>query len=79
MFDSSTFQGKDLIFKDSAVEIVPVGERRTYREWLGSEYIESLEGMQTSQCSGAGNKITQYSLMAIVIPLLVLCQIQSLD
>ncbi|XP_066049390.1 melanotransferrin isoform X1 [Chamaea fasciata] len=79
MFDSSTFQGKDLIFKDSAVGIVPVEERRTYREWLGNEYIESLEGMQTSQCSGAGNKITQYSLMATVIPLLILCQIQSLD
>lgn len=79
MFDSSTFQGKDLIFKDSAVEIVPVEERRTYREWLGSEYIESLEGMQTPQCSGAGSKITQYSLMATVIPLLVLCQIQGLD
>lgn len=80
MFDSSAFQGKDLIFKDSAVEIVPVEERRTYREWLGSEYIESLEGMQTPlQCSGAGNKITQYSLMATVIPLLILCQIQSLD
>ncbi|KAL9845433.1 melanotransferrin isoform 1-T1 [Geothlypis trichas] len=79
MFDSSAFQGKDLIFKDSAVEIVPVKERRTYTEWLGSEYIESLEGMQTPQCSGADNKITQYSLMAAVIPLLALCQIQGLD
>lgn len=53
MFDSSAFQGKDLIFKDSAVKIVPVEERRTYAEWLGSEYVESLEGMQTPQCSGA--------------------------
>ncbi|NXA53972.1 TRFM protein, partial [Nothocercus julius] len=58
MFDSSAFQGKDLIFKDSAVEIVPVKERRTYAEWLGSEYIESLEGMQTPLCSRAGNKTT---------------------
>ncbi|XP_072200149.1 melanotransferrin isoform X2 [Excalfactoria chinensis] len=53
MFDSSAFQGKDLIFKDSAVKIVPVEEKRTYTEWLGSEYVESLEGMQTPQCSGA--------------------------
>ncbi|KFP16702.1 Melanotransferrin, partial [Egretta garzetta] len=75
MFDSSTFQGKNLIFKDSAVEIVPVEERRTYAEWLGSEYIESLEGMQTPQCSGAGNTIRQYLLMTTVIPLLILCQI----
>ncbi|XP_064522408.1 melanotransferrin isoform X3 [Pseudopipra pipra] len=79
MFDSSTFQGKNLIFKDSAVEIVPLQEKRTYTEWLGSEYVESLEGMQTPQCSGAGNKITQYSFVAAVIPLLVLCQIQGLD
>lgn len=79
MFESSTFQGKDLIFKDSTLEIVPVEEKRTYTDWLGSEYIESLEGMQTPQCSGAGNKITQYSLMATVVPLLILCQIQGLD
>uniref|UniRef100_A0A8C3KB27 Ovotransferrin n=1 Tax=Calidris pygmaea TaxID=425635 RepID=A0A8C3KB27_9CHAR len=79
MFDSSTFQGKDLIFKDSAVEIVPVEERRTYAEWLGSEYIESLEGMQTPECAGAGNQIRQYLLMTTVIPLLTLCQIQALD
>ncbi|PKU47609.1 melanotransferrin isoform x2 [Limosa lapponica baueri] len=79
MFDSSTFQGKDLIFKDSAVQIVPVEERRTYAEWLGSEYIESLEGMQTPECAGAGNQIRQYLLMTTVIPLLTLCQIQALD
>ncbi|NWQ73712.1 TRFM protein, partial [Columbina picui] len=79
MFDSSAFQGKDLIFKDSAVAIVPVEERRTYAEWLGSEYIESLEGMQTPQCSGASNKIGQYLLMTTVIPLFILCQIQGLD
>ncbi|NXK28834.1 TRFM protein, partial [Arenaria interpres] len=79
MFDSSTFQGKDLIFKDSAVEIVPVEERRTYAEWLGSDYIESLEGMQTPECAGAGNQIRQYLLMTTVIPLLTLYQIQTLD
>ncbi|NWR88048.1 TRFM protein, partial [Furnarius figulus] len=79
MFDSSAFQGKNLIFKDSAVEIVPVQEKRTYTEWLESEYVESLEGMQTPQCSGAGSKITQYSLMATVLPLLVFCHMQGLD
>ncbi|NWH73444.1 TRFM protein, partial [Piaya cayana] len=78
MFDSSAFQGKDLIFKDSAVEIVPVKEKRTYVEWLGSEYIESLEGMQAPQCTGAGNKIRQHLYMTVV-PLLLLCLIQSLD
>lgn len=79
MFDSSAFQGKNLIFKDSTARIVPVGERRTYAEWLGSEYIDSLEGLQTPQCSGAGNKIRQYLLMTAAVPLLILCQIQGLD
>ncbi|XP_067398956.1 melanotransferrin isoform X2 [Emydura macquarii macquarii] len=51
MFDSSDFLGTDLIFKDSTVKTVPVGEKTTYAEWLGNEYIESLEGMQSPQCS----------------------------
>ncbi|NXI53829.1 TRFM protein, partial [Chloroceryle aenea] len=79
MFDSSAYQGKNLIFKDSAVEIVPVRERRTYAEWLGSEYIESLEGMQTPQCSGAGNTLRQHLLVTAVVPLLILRQIQGMD
>uniref|UniRef100_A0A8C3L3F5 Ovotransferrin n=1 Tax=Chrysolophus pictus TaxID=9089 RepID=A0A8C3L3F5_CHRPC len=79
MFDSSAFQGKDLIFKDSAVKIVPVEERRTYAEWLGSEYVESLEGMQTPQCSGAGNKLTQQRLLVITfVPFIILGQLQDL-
>ncbi|XP_074860042.1 melanotransferrin [Carettochelys insculpta] len=53
MFDSSSFLGTDLIFKDATVKIVSVGEKTTYAEWLESEYIESLEGMQLPQCSGA--------------------------
>ncbi|NXC39702.1 TRFM protein, partial [Penelope pileata] len=78
MFDSSTFQGKNLVFKDSAVEIVPVEEKRTYTEWLGSEYVESLEGMQTRQCSGAGNKLTHHHLLVTtVVPFLILCQLQG--
>ncbi|NWZ32442.1 TRFM protein, partial [Asarcornis scutulata] len=80
MFDSSTFHGKNLIFKDSAVEIVPVKERRTYKEWLESEYIESLEGMQTPQCSGSGNKmIQQHLLVTTVVLFLILYQLQDLD
>ncbi|OXB63990.1 hypothetical protein ASZ78_014754 [Callipepla squamata] len=61
MFDSSAFQGKDLIFKDATVKIVPVEERRTYTEWLGRAYVESLEGMQTPQCSGAGKVLTAFA------------------
>lgn len=54
MFSSSEFQKQDLIFKDSTVEIVPVGERRTFESWLGQPFLDSLEGLESSQCSRAG-------------------------
>ncbi|KAM8953111.1 melanotransferrin [Pelodytes ibericus] len=48
MFDSSNYDAKDLIFKDSTSKIVPVKEKTTYNKWLGMNYIESLEGLQCS-------------------------------
>uniref|UniRef100_A0A8C5RS13 Melanotransferrin n=1 Tax=Laticauda laticaudata TaxID=8630 RepID=A0A8C5RS13_LATLA len=57
MFSSSEFQKQDLIFKDSTVKIVPVGERRTFESWLGQPFLDSLEGLQSPQCSGAGKPI----------------------
>ncbi|KAL7991176.1 hypothetical protein Chor_012831 [Crotalus horridus] len=56
MFSSSEFQKQDLIFKDSTVEIVPVGERRTFESWLGQPFLDSLEGLESSQCSRAEYK-----------------------
>ncbi|XP_039197494.1 melanotransferrin-like [Crotalus tigris] len=56
MFSSSEFQKQDLIFKDSTVEIVPVGERRTFESWLGQPFLDSLEGLESSQCSRAASK-----------------------
>ncbi|XP_078522610.1 melanotransferrin [Lissotriton helveticus] len=49
MFSSIEYGGKDLIFKDATERIVAVGDKDTYTEWLGKEYIDSLEGMQ---CNG---------------------------
>ncbi|XP_015284559.1 PREDICTED: melanotransferrin-like [Gekko japonicus] len=53
MFDSSDFQGADLIFRDSTTEIVPVGVKTTYASWLETQFLESLEGLESLQCSGA--------------------------
>nr|XP_035130854.2 melanotransferrin isoform X3 [Callithrix jacchus] len=54
MFDSSNYHGQDLLFKDATVRAVPVGEKTTYRDWLGLDYVAALEGMLSQQCSGAG-------------------------
>uniref|UniRef100_A0A8D2JA84 Melanotransferrin n=1 Tax=Varanus komodoensis TaxID=61221 RepID=A0A8D2JA84_VARKO len=54
MFSSTDFEGQDLIFKDSTTAIVPVGERTTFKSWLGQQFLESLEGLGSYQCSGAG-------------------------
>ncbi|KAK2090931.1 hypothetical protein P7K49_030215 [Saguinus oedipus] len=56
MFDSSNYHGQDLLFKDATVRAVPAGEKTTYRDWLGLDYVAALEGMLSQQCSGAGSK-----------------------
>nr|XP_056707040.1 melanotransferrin [Euleptes europaea] len=53
MFDSADFQGRDLIFRDSTVEIVPVGEETTFSSWLEQQFLASLEGLESLRCSGA--------------------------
>ncbi|XP_030072218.1 melanotransferrin isoform X2 [Microcaecilia unicolor] len=55
MFNSLDYEGKDLLFKDSTIKIVPVEEKTTYLEWLGKEYIKTLEGVRCPSAAAANS------------------------
>uniref|UniRef100_UPI00398E48E3 melanotransferrin n=1 Tax=Pristiophorus japonicus TaxID=55135 RepID=UPI00398E48E3 len=66
MFNSSAYGGSDLLFKDSTVEIISVGENTTYEDWLGKNYLEAIKRIE---CSGAMIPSTMSSLFLLIIML----------
>lgn len=56
MFDSVAYGGKNLLFKDSTTQLVPITEE-TYQAWLGTEYLHAVRGLDcdpTSKSQGWG-------------------------
>lgn len=69
MFDSSDYHGQDLLFKDATIRAVPVGDKTTYRDWLGLDYVAALEGMLSQRCSGTVVTASRASLLLLPLPL----------
>ena len=47
IFDSPVGK-RDLLFKDSTKKLVDVGDKNTFRKWLGDEYYNSVQGLTDS-------------------------------
>lgn len=44
MFSSEAYGEKNLLFKDSTSELVPIAAQ-TYEAWLGGEYLHAMKGL----------------------------------
>ena len=67
MFDSANYSSTDLIFKDSTVELVALGDKDTYEEFLGQEYLEAIKAITCD--NGVG--VMQGSVVMMMVSVLV--------
>ncbi|KAJ8279621.1 hypothetical protein COCON_G00066870 [Conger conger] len=64
MFDSSKYGGADYIFKDSTKKMIGVADKKTYQDWLGQSYIQSL---QVLDCPSSATALSSVSLVLVAL------------
>lgn len=70
MFNSSAYDGNDLLFKDSTVRIISTQGKNTYEDWLGKSYLEAIKKIE---CSGAAIPSPVLLLLLLISMLHSLC------
>ncbi|KAK3752059.1 hypothetical protein QZH41_009160, partial [Actinostola sp. cb2023] len=45
IFDSNKYSGENLLFKDSTKSLHDVGDKNTYRKWLGDAYSKAMDAL----------------------------------
>ena len=68
LFNSSKYDGKDLLFKDSTKSLDDVGqEKNKYNTWLGQDYLDDIAAL--TQCptpTGGSESNKLHSVVAMV-------------
>ena len=68
MFDSDGYDGSNLLFKDSTLELVAAGDKDTYQKWLGEEYYNAVKALEckTSSSQKVSFSPLLFMLMAVI-------------
>ena len=56
LFNSSTYGGRDLLFKDSTVKLIHLNERNTTKLWRGEKYFLGLKTLSSCHYMAAASK-----------------------
>ena len=72
LFNSTKYGGANLLFKDSTTELVSISkDRRTYKGYLGDEYVNDIEALKTCDTS-VSTKTTPYAVIVLFVALLAM-------
>ncbi|KAJ8034056.1 hypothetical protein HOLleu_24476 [Holothuria leucospilota] len=62
----------NLLFEDSTVALIDVGNRNTYDTWVSKEYLEGIKTQDLEECSSSdsGSTTIEMTLFALMLGLL---------